>query len=116
MLKNGIVMKHFAEIERFSNHVYANVYCKAKRANAAKFLQELIKNMPYKVRSIQVDGGAEFMKDFEDASKDLGLPLFVLSPKNQRATAKSNTVIGCSERNFTTICARILSLAPAESL
>ncbi|MBQ2175987.1 MAG: hypothetical protein II453_13275 [Alphaproteobacteria bacterium] len=35
---------------------YANVYCKANSANVAKFLRELIENVPYKVRSIQVDG------------------------------------------------------------
>ena len=78
--KNGVVMKHFAGIERFSERVYANVYSKANRANATKFLQELIENAPYKVRSIQVDGGSEFMKDFENACKELGIPLFVLPP------------------------------------
>ena len=29
--KNGVVMKHFAGIERISEHVYANVYSKANR-------------------------------------------------------------------------------------
>ncbi|MBQ2174562.1 MAG: hypothetical protein II453_05725 [Alphaproteobacteria bacterium] len=48
-------MKHFAGIERTSEHVYANVYSKANSANATKFLRELIENVPYKVRSIQVD-------------------------------------------------------------
>ena len=46
--KNGVTMKHFAGIERFSEHVYANVCSKANSANAAKFLRELIENAPYK--------------------------------------------------------------------
>ena len=79
-MKNGVVMKHFAGIECRSECVYANVYSKANRANATKFLRELIENAPYKVRSIQVDGGSEFMKDFEDACKALGIPFFVPPP------------------------------------
>ena len=73
-------MKHFAGIERFSQYVYANVCSKANSANAAKFLRELIENAPYKVRSIQVDGGSEFMKDFEEVCHELAIPLFVLPP------------------------------------
>jgi putative transposase len=37
--------------------------------------------LPFPVRSIQVDGGSEFMKDFEQACKDKGIPLYVLPPK-----------------------------------
>ena len=54
-------MKHFAETECSSKYVYVNIYSKANSANATKFLRELIENVPYKVRSIQVDGGSEFM-------------------------------------------------------
>ena len=46
--RNGVTMKHVAGIERFSEHVYANVCSKANSANAAKFLRELIENAPYK--------------------------------------------------------------------
>ena len=94
--KNGVVMKHFAGIERFSEHVHANVYCKANSANAAKFLRELVENVPYKVRSIQVDGGSEFMKNFENACKELGIPLFVLPP----AKPTYNGKIERSNRTF----------------
>ena len=69
-------MKHFAGIELFDNHVHSA----ANSANAAKFLRELIENAPYKVRSIQVDGGSEFMKDFEEVCHELAIPLFVLPP------------------------------------
>ena len=37
--------------------------------------------MPFKVKSIQVDGGSEFMKDFEHECANQRLPLFVLPPK-----------------------------------
>ena len=72
--KNGVTMKHFSGIELFDNHVHSA----ANSANAARFFRELIENIPYKVRSIQLDGGSECMKDFEDARRALAIPLFVL--------------------------------------
>ena len=65
-------------------------------SNATKFLRELIENVPYKVRSIQVDGGSEFMKDFEHACKELDIPLFVLPP----AKPTYNSKIERSNRTF----------------
>ena len=49
--KNGVVMKHFAGIERISKHVYI----KANSANATKFLRELIENAFYQISSIEVE-------------------------------------------------------------
>ena len=57
MSKSTTCEQHFAGIERFSEYVYANVYSKANSTNATKFLRELIENAPYKVRSIQGNGG-----------------------------------------------------------
>ncbi|MDR2464598.1 MAG: integrase core domain-containing protein, partial [Holosporales bacterium] len=36
---------------------------------------------PFLVKSIQVDGGSEFMGEFEDICEKLGLPLYVLPPR-----------------------------------
>ncbi|MBL8677430.1 MAG: transposase [Alphaproteobacteria bacterium] len=41
----------------------------------------LIQKAHFKIESIQVDGGSEFMKDFEEACSELGILLFVLPPK-----------------------------------
>ncbi len=37
--------------------------------------------MPFAVKSIQVDGGSEFMKDFEGQCQKLKLELYVLPPR-----------------------------------
>ena len=68
--------------------MYANVYSKANSANATKFLRELIENAPYKVRSIQVDGDLEFMKDSGDTCKEFGIPRFVLPPEKPTYNGK----------------------------
>ena len=68
----------------------SGIYNKANSANAAEFLRELVENVPYKVCSIQVDGSSEFMKNFEHACKELGIPLFVLPPA--RRLARTNPI------------------------
>jgi putative transposase len=40
--------------------------------------------MPFQVTALQVDGGSEFMADFETACQNRQLPLFVLPPKSPK--------------------------------
>lgn len=46
------------------------------------FLDKLIAEMPFNVEAIQVDGGSEFMAEFETACERRGLRLYVLPPKS----------------------------------
>ncbi|WP_338453708.1 IS481 family integrase domain protein [Candidatus Bealeia paramacronuclearis] len=79
--KNGICFKHFQAWERGSKFIYASVYAHAKSSSAKRFLFDFVKRALFKIHSIQVDGGSEFMAKFEEACEDLGIPLIVLSPK-----------------------------------
>lgn len=78
--KNGISMKHFQAWDPCTRVIIADVVCKANSSAAAKFLHKVIEQMPFPVKSIQVDGGSEFMKHFEKACQDLGIELYVLPP------------------------------------
>jgi hypothetical protein len=49
-----------------------------------EILRELIDEAPYQIRSIQVDGGSEFMMKFEEACRELGIPLVVLPPASPK--------------------------------
>lgn len=42
---------------------------------------DFIQNAPFPIKSIQVDGGSEFMRDFEHACAEMKIDLFVLPPK-----------------------------------
>ena len=79
--KNGMGFKHFQGWERKSKYIDAEIYSNATSASAKRFLLDFVKRAPFKVLSIQVDGGSEFMDQFESACKDLGIPLIVLPPK-----------------------------------
>lgn len=81
VFKNGIYVKHFQAWERKSKYIHAGVYSNAKSSSAKRFLLDFIEKSPFKVLSIQVDGGSEFMADFEEACAKLQIPLFILPPR-----------------------------------
>ncbi len=78
---NQITLKHFQAWDPKSKYIQAQVYSSATSRTAKKFLLELIENTPFKISSIQVDGGSEFMLHFEEACAELGIELYVLPPK-----------------------------------
>ncbi len=79
--KNQISGKHFQAWDPLSKFIHANIYSNATSTTAKRFLKELIEKAPFKISSLQVDGGSEFMKEFEQTCLDLGIKLFVLPPK-----------------------------------
>ena len=80
--KNGRTYKHFQAWDRRSKFIHAQIYPFANAISARRFLLELIEKAPFEISSIQVDGGSEFMADFEDECEKKGLPLIVLPPKS----------------------------------
>lgn len=82
--KNGVVCKHFQAWERNSKFIHAQVYSHAKSTAAERFLRELVDAAPFPIVSIQVDGGSEFMAEFERACQDLSIPLIVLPPSRPK--------------------------------
>ena len=86
--KNGVSVKHFMAQDRMadrrSKHIHAQIYSNAKATSARKFLREFVKTAPYDIRSIQVDGGSEFMAEFETECAALKIPLMVLPPSKPK--------------------------------
>ena len=82
--KNGITFKHFQAWDRKSKYIEAAVYSHAKSSSAKRFLLDIVKQAPFGIESIQVDGGSEFMAEFEDACAQLKIPLIVLPPKKRQ--------------------------------
>lgn len=78
--KNGLSFKHFQAWDRRSKFINTAIFSNAKSSSAKRFLLDFVRRSPYKILSIQVDGGSEFMAEFEDGCADLGIPLIVLPP------------------------------------
>jgi transposase InsO family protein len=51
---------------------------------ASEMLDALERRMPFPVRAISVDGGSEFMAEFEAACQARGIRLFVLPPRSPK--------------------------------
>lgn len=82
--KYGRIFKHFQAWDRCSKFIYADVFSAASSKSAAEFLKNLVAKCPFKILSIQVDGGSEFRGDFEKACEELGIPLIVLPPSKPK--------------------------------
>ena len=91
--KNDIYFKDFQAWDRTSKYVDAEVFTNATSHSAKKFLYQLVENAPFKITSVQVDGGSEFMAEFEQACADIGIELFVIpskKPKYNGGVERSN--------------------------
>jgi len=94
-LDTSKTLKHFQATCPVSKITVAQAYSQATSLVAAKFLQQIKAQMPFPVLSIQVDGGSEFMKDFEAACEAENIGLYVLPPKSPKYN-------GCVERRNAT--------------
>ena len=87
----GFSLKEFKAACPVTGFVALKAYSCATSRNAKDFLNYLIKQAPFKIISLQVDGGSEFRDEFEQACEDLGIKLYVLPPRKQKWN-------GCVER------------------
>jgi transposase InsO family protein len=84
----NVHFKHFTARDVISRWDVIEVYSKASSRQASQFLVSLIKRLPFKPRAIQVDGGSEFMAEFEQTCANLGIQLFVLPPRSPKLNGR----------------------------
>jgi len=80
----GVLLKHFTAHDVVSRWNIVSVYSRATANTATDFLNTLEKRMPFPVKAIQVDGGAEFEAIFEEECQKRGIKLFVLPPRSPK--------------------------------
>ncbi len=80
----GVSLKHFTAHDVISRWNTVSVYSRATASTATDFLDTLEKRMPFPVKAIQVDGGAEFEAIFEEECRKRGIKLFVLPPRSPK--------------------------------
>lgn len=87
----NLCFKQFTAACPVSGWTSVDVYRTASSATARDYLDKLIAELPFELKSIQVDGGSEFMKHFEDECQRRNIALYVLPPKSPKLN-------GCVER------------------
>ena len=68
-------IKHFTAYDPVSRFTAAKAFGRATATCSADFLSKLTRDHPFKVEGIQVDGGSEFMTEFETACQEKGRTL-----------------------------------------
>ena len=90
-LMPGVHFKHFTARDLISRWDVLQAYKRATAKNARTFLETVQKRLPFELKAIQVDGGSEFMAEFEQACQEKNIRLFVLPPRLPKLN-------GCVER------------------
>lgn len=80
----GVVLKEFTARDILSRWDVLGVRTTASARTAKEFLDELEAHMPFPIRALQIDGGSEYMGEFEEACRQRGLHLFVLPPRSPK--------------------------------
>ena len=87
----GVELRQFSAIDVVTRLAVTDVRTTATGVTARDHLNFLLESLPFPVRTIQVDGGSEFMAEFEAACKEHGIDLHVLPPSSPKLN-------GCVER------------------
>lgn len=81
-LGSGSPVRQFTAYCPIAKWTVAKAYRRATASAAAMFLDKLEADMPFKVEALQVDGGSEFMAEFEAECEKRKLKLYLLPPKS----------------------------------
>jgi putative transposase len=83
-LAPNFAVKHFDAYDVHAKWTVAKPYRNATAQNAADFLDKVTAEMPWPVKAIQIDGGSEFMAEFELACAAKQIPLYLLPPHSPK--------------------------------
>lgn len=72
---------HFSAWDKISKLVGMKAYKRQTSTAAADFLHHLKTKFPFRIRAIQIDGGSEFMDQFEEACRRAKILLFLNPPR-----------------------------------
>lgn len=87
----GVVLRQLTARDVVSRWDVLEVHRQATASTTVGFLDALQARMPFKIKAVQVDGGSEFMAQFEEACRDREIRLFALPPRSPELN-------GCVER------------------
>lgn len=80
----GVHFKHFTDRDVVLRWDVIEVLPKASSRQVKAFLSCLIERAPFPVKAVQVDGGREFMTEFDQACMESSIRLFVLLPRSPK--------------------------------
>ena len=80
----GVVRYHFSAVDVVSRFGVIGVHGVATAGTAKAFLSEVRARCPFGITAIQIDGGSEFMAEFEEECADQEIHVWVLPPHSPK--------------------------------
>jgi len=80
----GVVRYHFSAVDVVSRYGVIGVRATATAGTAKDFLSEVRARCPFTITAIQIDGGSEFMAEFEQECADQEIRVWVLPPHSPK--------------------------------
>jgi len=96
----GLTIKQFTAVDVVSRWKVQGIYSRATSRCAKMALREVLAEMPFPVRHIQVDGGSEFMGEFEAACMEADISLIVLPPRSPKLNGHVERANGTDRHEF----------------
>jgi putative transposase len=93
-------IKHFTAYDPVAKWTVGQAFNRATAQAAASFLDKVAADMPFPIKAVQVDGGSEFMAEFEQACQDKGLALYVLPPRSPQLNGAVERCNGAWRHEF----------------
>ena len=106
-----VILKHFTAHDVISRWGVASVCSRVNASTAVYFLDTLESRMPFPVRAIQVDGGAEFEVILEAEYQRRDIKLFVLPPRSPKLNGGVERAYRTHTKAFYEVTASSLDLS-----
>jgi putative transposase len=111
----GVERCHFSAVDVALRWGVTGVCARATAGTATDFLDGLVARTPFPIRAIQVDGGSEFMAEFETACQERGLALFVLPPRSPKLNGHVERLNRTHRQQFWELYDGDLALPPLQA-
>jgi len=111
----GVERRHFSAVDVASRWSVTGVRATATAGTARDFLDELDTRIPFPIKALQVDGGSEFMAEFETACQERGITLFVLPPRSPKLNGQVERVNRTHRNEFWELYDGELELPPLQA-
>ncbi len=90
-LATGPHFKHFSLIDVVSRYGLAELRASATAITVKESSERMLARAPFPFQAVQVDGGSEFVAEFEEFCRQRNIRLFLLPPRSPKLN-------GCVER------------------
>jgi len=100
MLPGGKRFYQFTAIDVLTKRKIIRVYPSESSRNGANFLEECLSGFPFPIKAVQTDNGSTFLKEFDRACKEKGIPHYFIYPRNPKQNSYVEISQGSDKREF----------------